>query len=220
MSCFQGAGVTGRIAADVARCFSPRPNALAARRRPERAFSLLEVVVAIGLVAVAVVALLGLLAATVHSAAGLGDAEGGASLGGSVQCELERLRDSHGLAGLAGLVPLAGSPAPLRLAGTRDGLRVRCLDAADPAADRSPSDPVLPGIAARNCWFLIELTRIKELDTSGDAGFLAVCARCSWPYKLPLGPAAPNASDGDADPPAEVPAAERQVMILLSGVAP
>lgn len=190
------------------------------RRGGTRAFSLVEVVVATGLVAVALVAILGLLAATTHSAAELSDGQGTASLGGSIQYELERLKDSHGLAGLAQLVPPSGSTAPLRLMGTRDGLCVRCVDAADPAANRSLRDPALPGIANRDRYFLIELTRLPEWEATADSGFVAVSARCAWPCQLSAGPATPGASEYNADPAHEVPAGERHVAILLFAVPP
>ena len=185
-----------------------------------RAFSLVEVVVAIGIVAVSLVAILGLLAATTHSAAGLGDAQGGASLGGSIQCELDRLEDHLGLPGLAGVVPPGGSTAPLRLVGMRDGLCVRCADALDPVANRPLNDPAIPGIARRDRYYLIELTRLPEWETATDSGFVAICARCSWPYELPIGPATPGVSECDADPAREVPASERHVTILLFAVTP
>jgi hypothetical protein len=190
------------------------------RLRLAGAFSLVEVVVAIGFVAASLVAVLGLLAATTHSSSELSDAQGRACLGGSVQCELERLKDSLGFAGLASAVPPSGSTVPLRLVGTRDGLRVRCAEAADPAANRSLCDPVLSGIANRDRFFLLELTRLPEWETAPDAGFVAVSVRCSWPYKLPVGPATPGASDCDADPAREVPASERHVTILLFAVTP
>jgi hypothetical protein len=184
------------------------------------AFSLVEVVVAIGLVAASLVAVLGLLAATTRSAAELGDAQGRASLGCSVQCELERLKESLGFAGLARAVLPGGSSMPLQLVGTRDGLRVRCADPADPAANRSPSDPVLPGIANRDRFFLIELTRLPGWESAADPGFIAICARCSWPYELPIGPATTGVADGSADPAREVPANERHVTLLLFAVTP
>ena len=190
------------------------------RPRLAGAFSLVEVVVAIGFVAASLVAVLGLLAATTHSSSELSDAQGRACLGGSVQCELERLKDSLGFAGLASAVPPSGSTVPLRLVGTRDGLRVRCAEAADPAANRSLCDPVLSGIANRDRFFLLELIRLPEWETAPDAGFVAVSVRCSWPYKLPVGPATPGASDCDADPAREVPASERHVTILLFAVTP
>jgi prepilin-type N-terminal cleavage/methylation domain-containing protein len=188
--------------------------------RPRRGFSLVEVVVAIGLIAVSLVAILGLLAATTHSAAELSDAQGSASLGGSIQCELDRLRNSAGLAKLEQIVPPSGSAAPLRLVGTRDGLRVCCLDAADPAANRSLRDPVLSGIANRDRYYLIEATRLPEWETVADSGFVVVNARCTWPYELPLGPATPGATEVDADPAREVPVEERHVLVLMFAVTP
>jgi type II secretory pathway pseudopilin PulG len=195
----------------------------AAFSRPQverRSFSLVEVVVAIGLVAVSLVAILGLLAATTHSAAELSGAQGSASLGGSIQSELDRLKDSIGLAGLARLVPPSGSAAPLRLVGTRDGLRVRCVDAVDPAANRSLGDSVLPGIANRDRYFLIEVTRLPEWETAADSGFVVVNARCSWPYELPLGPATSGAAEYDADQAREVPVGERHVVVLFFAATP
>jgi hypothetical protein len=175
--------------------------------------------VAIGLVAVALITILGFLAATTHSAAGLNDSQGRASLGGSIQCELDRLKDSLGLAGLASLVPPGGSPSPLELVGTPDGLRVRCVDAADPSANRSLSDPALPGIARRDRYFLIELTRMPGLETQADSGFVVMSARCTWPNELPVGQLT-SASEWDADPACEVPAGERRVAILSFAVTP
>jgi type II secretory pathway pseudopilin PulG len=202
------------------RCLGRTPSHEGWRLSLAGAFSLVEVVVAIGLVAASLVAVVGLLAATTHSAAELNDAEGCASLGGSVQCELVRLKDSLGFAGLARLVPLSGSGAPLRLVGTRDCLRVHCIDAADPAADRSLCDPVCPGIANRDRFFLIELTRLPGWETAADSGIIAVGARCSWPYELPLGPATPGLSNCGADPAREVPTGERHVDLLVFAVTP
>lgn len=184
------------------------------------AFSLVEVVVAIGLIAGSLVAILGLLAATTNSAAEARDAQGLASLGGGIQCELGRLKNSLGFSGLAAAIPEGGSPAPLRLAGTRDGRRVLCLDAADPAADRLLRDPVLPGIAVRDRYFLVELTRIPGMGTAADSGFVAVSARCLWPYELASGPATADAADPDSDPAFEVPSSERHAVILLFAVTP
>jgi hypothetical protein len=182
------------------------------------AFSLVEVVVAIGLVGVSLVTTLGLLAATTRSAADLNDSQGSASLGGSIQAELDRLKDSLGLAGLANLVPLSGAGIPLRLVGTRDGLRVRCVDAVDAAANRSQEDSVLPGIADRDRYYLIEVTR--EAEWGADPGFVVLNARCAWPYELPVGPAPPGAAEQNAAAVREVPAADRHVMVQCLAITP
>jgi hypothetical protein len=185
-----------------------------------RAFSLIEVVVAVGLLSFALVAIIGLMSATTRSATDLAEAEGIPSLGAGVQCELERIKASVGLDGLAGLVPAGGSTAPLRFVGTRDGLRILRADGADPAAGHPLDDAVLPGIANRDRFYLIELVRLEEPDAGADAGFIALGARCSWPYKLPAGPPTPGATECDADPAREVPANERRVAILNFAIRP
>ena len=184
------------------------------------AFSLIEVVVAVGLLAFALVAILGLMSSTTRSAAELADAEGLASLDPSLQCELERIKASVGLTGLAGLVPPGLSAAPLRLVGTRDGARVLRADGADAAADRPLDDLVLPGIANRDRFFLIELTRWAEPEAVADAGFVALEARCAWPYLIPAGPPTPGATGCDTDPAREVPANERRVAIFNLALRP
>ena len=184
------------------------------------AFSLIEVVVAVGLLSFALVAILGLLSATTRSAADLAETEGVASLGMSVQCELERIKASVGLGGLAGLAPAGGSAAPLRLVGTRDGLRVLRADGANPAANHRLDAAVLPGVANRDRFYLIELVRLAEPDAATDAGFIVLGARCSWPYMIPTGPPAPGATEFDADPAREAPAGERRVAIFNFAIRP
>jgi hypothetical protein len=178
------------------------------------------VVVAVALLSFALVAILGLMSATTRSAADLTDAEGLAGLGTGIQCELERIKASIGLSQLAGLVPAGNPAAELRLVGTRDGLRVLRADGADPAADRSLGDPVLPGIANRDRFYLIELTRLAEPDAADDAGFVAMEARCSWPYQIPTGPRTSDAMKYDFDSAREVPVNERRVVILNFAIRP
>jgi type II secretory pathway pseudopilin PulG len=190
------------------------------RRGPHLAFSLVEVVVAVGLLAFALVAILGLMSSTTRSAADVTEAEGLASLGASVQRELERIEASIGLRGLAELLPAGDPAAGLRLVGTRDGLRVLRADGADPAANHSLVDPALPGIANRDRFFLIELARLAEPAADGDAGFIALGARCSWPYEIPTGPPTPGATDCNFDPAREVPVNERRVVIFNLAVRP
>jgi len=175
--------------------------------------------VAVGLLSFALVAILGLMAATTRSAADLGDADGLASLGASIQCELERIKASSGFSEFADLVPADGSTEPLLLAGTRDGLRVLRADGADPAASRSLDNPALPGIAVRDRFYLIELTRLAEPATA-DAGFVALRARCSWPYEIPAGPQTAGAAEYDTDPAREVPANQRRVALFNYAIRP
>jgi type II secretory pathway pseudopilin PulG len=195
------------------------------RRPPGRGcavpgFSLIEVVVAVGLLSFALVAILGLMSATTRSAAELAEAEGLASLGAGVQRELERIKASVGLNGLSDLVPEGASSATLCFVGTRDGRRVLRADGADPVADRWLDDPALPGIANRDRFFLVELTRLSNPSAIGASGFVALGARCSWPYLLPTGPATSGATRCDADPVREVPSSARRLAFFNFAIRP
>ena len=187
---------------------------------PSHGFSLLEVVMAVGVLALAVIALLAFLAASGGVANELADAQVAASLGEPVQAELERLRAAIGLDGLAAAVPPAGSPAPLRLLATRDGRRVLRADGAGAAADRPLDDSVLAGIAHRDRYFLIEVTRQLDLPEAPDAGFLAVSALVRWPFNLPAGAATPGAMAVEADGAREAPPEVRSWLVLNLAVPP
>ena len=190
------------------------------RRSRFGAFSLVEVVAAIGILAVALIAVLGLIVATVRSGGEIADADALARLSENIQGELERLQASLGLAGMTDLIVPGGSGRPLCLVATRSGQRVRCADGASPAADRSLNDPVLPGIANRDRYFLIEISQSPGLEAAPASGFLAVSARITWPYQLPMGPPTPGATARDVDPAREVPANERNLTIFNCALRP
>ena len=135
-----------------------------------RGFALIEVVMALGVLALAVISLLAFLASAAGAEGEMADAQAAASLGGPVQAELERLQAELGFDGLAAAVPPAGSPAPLRLVATRDGRRALRADGAAAAADRPLNDPTLPGIARRDRYFLVEITRQLDLPDGPAAG--------------------------------------------------
>ena len=191
-----------------------------ASRRVAGAFSLLEVVAAIGVLAVALVAVLGLILATVRSAGETADADAAARLFENVQGEFERLQADLGPSVLASAVPPSDSAQPLRLVATRNGLRVRCADRRYAAADRALNDPALPGIANRDRYFLIEVTQLPGLETEPASGFLACSARITWPYELAMGPPTAGATAWDADPAREVPANERSLAIVSFALRP
>ncbi len=189
---------------------------LAARR----GFALIEVVMALGVLALAVIALLAFLAAAAGAEGGAADAQAAASLGGPVQAELERLRAELGFDGLAAVVPPAGSPAPLRLVATRDGRRALCADGAPAPADHPLDDPALPGIARRDRYFLVEISRQLDLPDGPAAGFVAVSAIVRWPYLVPAGPATPEATAPDTDGAREPPEPLRSWLVLNLAVPP
>ena len=184
------------------------------RRSRLGAFSLVEVVAAIGILAVALIAVLGLIVATVRSGGEIADADALARLGENIQGELERFQASLGLADMTDLIAPGGSGRPLCLVATRNGQGVRCADGAYPAADRALNDPMLPGIANRDRYFLIEVSQSPGLEAALASGFLAVSARITWPYQLPIGLPTPGATARDADPAREVPANERNLAIF------
>ena len=189
--------------------------------KPTRSgFSLLEVVVAAGVLALTVIALLAFMVVSTGAEGATADAQTAAALGGPIQAELERLRTELGLEGLAAAVPPAGSPAPLRMVAARDGHRALCADGAAPAADHPLNDPGLPGIARRDRYFLVEITRQVDLPDAPESGLLAVNAIIRWPYQLPTGPATPGAAAADADGAREVPAPERSWLVLGLAVPP
>lgn len=187
---------------------------------PAVAFSLIEVVAAIGILAAAAVAMLGLLASQSRQAGEMDDSDVAARLGGGIQEELERLKAGLGLDGLAALIPPAGSADPLQLVATRDGRRVLRADGAGSPAGRPLNDPMLPGIALRDRYFLAEASRQMDLPYTADSGFLAVTLRVSWPHRLPAGPPTPGAVSPDADPSRMVPVDERNVMIVNFALRP
>ena len=177
-------------------------------------------VAAIGILAVALIAVLGLIMATVRSGGEIADADALARLDENIQGELERLQASLGLAGMTDLIAPRGLGRPLCLVATRSGQRVRCADGAYPAADRALNDPMLPGIANRDRYFLIEVSQSPGLEAAPASGFLAVSARIAWPYQLPMGPPTPGATAWDTDPAREVPANERNLAIFNCALRP
>ena len=188
------------------------------RTRP--AFSLVEVVAALGLVAVTVVALLGLFAASLRAPAEIADARIAAKMSGCIQEELERLRAEAGLDRLAASIPPAGSTAPRRLVAPRTGRIALCADGAAPAADRALDDPVQAGIALRDRFFLVEMWQSPDVPYLANEGYLLVSALVAWPYRLPTGPATPGVSRCDADPWREVPPVERRTLKLNFALRP
>jgi type II secretory pathway pseudopilin PulG len=184
------------------------------------AFTLLEVVVAIGILAVTLIALLGLLAASTRPAGVIADTQVAAHLGENIQDELERLKAGLGLDGLAAMVPPGGSAAPLQLVATRDGLRVLRADGTAAAAGNPLNDPLRPGIANRDRYYLAEVTQQLDLPYAPGAGFLAVSVRVTWPYRLAAGPPTTEATAVDADPAREVPMNERRWAVINFALRP
>jgi len=179
-----------------------------------RGFTLIEVVVAIGILALMLTTGFGLMAVSARWGGDSLDADAAGRLGEIIPDELERLKAGPDLAGLAAIIPPGGSGAPLRLVATRDGRRVLPCDGAAPAADRALNDPVQPGIAVCDRYYLIEVEQQLDLPYVPDAGFLAVSVRVTWPYQVPAGPPVSGATSTDASPAREVPGNERSASLF------
>jgi type II secretory pathway pseudopilin PulG len=152
------------------------------RRDRALAFTLIEVVVASGLLAVTVVAVLGLQGAMVRSVADVTERARVAQLADAIEVELRRLRDlpvpegeTGRLDALARLIPASGRPDALRLVAARDGTKV---------IRESDADVSGMGVEPRARFYLIEVRQQPPpLSYARDAGFLALTLTVSWPYQ-------------------------------------
>lgn len=144
-----------------------------------RGFSMVEVIIAVGVFAVTVVAILGLISAMVRPGGESADWQTAQRLAGPVEAELRRLAAPN-FGGLATAVPVMSAPLQngFTLVATRDGLRLH--------ADQSGFPVSGAEIAQDERYFLIEAWQFNEapLRYTGD-GLLALHVRISWPYIVP-----------------------------------
>lgn len=154
--------------------------------RSTRAFTLLEVIIAVGLFATAVTAVIGLIAGLSQQGMDSNDVLTAQQLPEPLKVELSRLA-STGLENLADRVPVMASPMTggLALAAARDAARVDSLEYL----------PVAKPIPADEQYYLVECWKFpsEPLRFDGQKAFLALYVRVSWPYRLP-GAAAPTAA--------------------------
>lgn len=153
--------------------------------RSTRAFSLLEVIIAVGLFVTAVTAVIGLIAGLLQQGAETDDVLSAQQLPEPLKVELSRLA-SAGLENLADRVPVMVSPMTggLALAAARDAIRVNSLEYL----------PVQESISADEQYYLVECWKFpsEPLRFDRQKAFLALYVRVSWPHRLP-GVAAPVA---------------------------
>ena len=186
-------------------------------------FSLVEVVVAVGIFAVAVLSIVGLLLPNTKSVADGIDADVAQRLGENIQFERAR----YGFANVVAALPSPyNANRKIYMVATKDGSRVlvtgedpyqawsdtygtydpesagnyNSVAAADALAaendlitDSSPGVP--PGIAFRDRFFLIEVSWPDgHPQYQNNLGFMPLNVRVLWPYRLPNGPANPSSS--------------------------
>jgi hypothetical protein len=153
------------------------------------AFSLVEVIIAVGLFAASVTAVIALLPALTRHGAVTPDTLAAQRLPDALKLELSRLAASGGFDALAGQAPLMGSPpgTGLVLVVTRDAARLHARDYLPPATGLMPDG---------HQYFLVECWRFPDEPLRYDATkhSLALAVRVSWPYRLP-GSTAPTAAE-------------------------
>ena len=147
-----------------------------------RAFSLVEVVIAVGLFALGITVMLALLPMLVRQGQESSDRLIAQRLPDAVQAELKRLA-AGGFDALAGEAPVMGSPLDngLALVATHDGARLQSRTYLPPTSGR---------IAEEEQYFLVECWQFPDgvLRYDGAQSSLALCVRVSWPYRVPGAP--------------------------------
>jgi len=149
--------------------------------RSTRSFSLIEVVIAVGVFAVAVVTILSLLPALSRQAGDSADTLVAQGLVDRVHVELSRLAASGGFDALANRLPVMSAPLV-------DGLK---LVAAHDASVLYSPDYLPPAAGARlsqtEHYFLLEAWRFDQPPLRYDptSSMLAAYVRVSWPWWNP-----------------------------------
>ncbi len=144
----------------------------------QRAFSLVEVVIAVGVFAVAVATTLGLLPAMTRQMANDGDVLVAQRIAGNLHAELQRLAAS-GFDALANQAPVMAAPLAngLEFVAARGGLPLHSVNYLPPTEIMALGDQ----------YFLIEVWQFNQAPLAfvGTASVLPLYARVSWPYRNP-----------------------------------
>lgn len=145
------------------------------------AFSLVEVIVAVAVFAVAVTAMLGLLPSVTRVSDRSTDSMNALHLPDALRIELRRMADAGGLDALGAKTKPFTAPLPdtCVLVATRDASRVAALDYQPPAAADQ--------ISTEAQYFLIEAWRFADppLTFAPGDSVLALHIHVSWPYRVP-----------------------------------
>ncbi len=156
------------------------------RKAPVHAFSLVEVIIAVGLFAASITVVIALLPALARQCVVITDTLAAERLPDALKIELSRLAVS-GFDALASQASVMNGPSGNGLAfvATRDAARLHARDYLPPTVGRIPDEEQ---------YFLVECGRFPDEPLRYDAQkhFLAFTARVSWPYRLP-GLSAPTA---------------------------
>ena len=147
-----------------------------------RGFSLVEVVLAVGIFGGSVAILLALLPGLGGRATASSDSLVAQRLPEAVRIELRRLAARDGFEVLASRIPVStSSPLPpgFALVASRDGSRLHARDDPPPGGGGS--------VPAEEQYFLIELWRFPHAPLAWDpaGAVLPAMVRVSWPHRVP-----------------------------------
>lgn len=142
-----------------------------------RAFSLIEVVISVGIFAIAVTTILALLPSLARQTSASADLLTAQRLPEALRVELQRLATRDGFGALATAVPIVdvSSNNGFGFVAAREGLRVATL---------AESDGVM---VDDEQYFFLEVWRFagEPLAYASNAAVLPVLVRVSWPYRVP-----------------------------------
>lgn len=160
---------------------APASSSKGALRFGNAGFSLLEVIIAVAVFAVAVSAILGLLPSLTRISATSNDTLTALRFPDAIRQELGRMAITGGFDALANQTKPLGTELPdtCRLVAARDASRLHALDYQPPAvADQ------LDGEAQ---YFLIEAWSFTGTPLAFETGgaVLSLHVRVSWPYRIP-----------------------------------
>src|SRR5688572_13103503 len=143
-----------------------------------RAFSLVEVVIAVGIFAGSIVVILSLLPSLLKQSADSADRLVAQRMTDGVRTELERVATSMGFDSLASAVPVMSVPLENGRAWVATVLGQRI----EPETGAGSG-----GIGTDEQYFLIELWRFSTPPLGYDPGaaMLPLYVRISWPYRVP-----------------------------------
>lgn len=145
-----------------------------------RGFSLVEVVIAVGVFVGAIAVVLALLPSLTSQSAATAAALVAQRLPDALRVEMERLAATGGFDSLAARVPVMSAPLDggLALVASHDGARLHSLNYLAPAASDS--------LPLHEQYFLVEIWRFPSAPLAFDAAgaVLPVHVRVSWPYRI------------------------------------
>lgn len=152
----------------------------------QRGFTLIEVIIATGILATSILAIIAFLGATGQATSEVMNTTVASRIADNIRAELQK-------ADLDNLYGLADPNNPLELFATKDGERVR-IDDGSGSIDEVDGDDDPPGIALGNRFFLIEIRRLENsLEFSNstefqDSAMLPLSVQIVWPYRVKTGP--------------------------------